>query len=492
MRTISKILPLLFLFASCKKLVEIAPPITRVSDESAFREDQTAVAVLNGLYYNISNSAAGSINLPLLSGIAGLSADELSLWPNANSSLFAYYSNTLVADLTNTSISAGHEYWVEIYGYIFRCNAAIYGLLGSTYLSPTVRTQLIGEAKFMRAFLYFYLVNLYGNVPLVTGTDYEVNRLLPRNSQADVYNHIVKDLKEAKQMLSEDFLDGRLSTYPSLNIAERVRPTKWSATALLARIYLFRGEWGQAEAEASTVINTTSLFSLSALNDVFKKNSREAIWQLQPVRSGWNTEVARAFVLTAAPVGFSGSKPFYLSPFLVGAFENGDRRGIIGNWVNSYTSGANTYIFPFKYKSAIQNDPVTEYLMVFRLGEQYLIRAEARANLNNLAGAIADLNILRTRARDLPTVAVPNPLPDLPLTLSKDQVLDTVLHERQVELFTEWGHRWFDLKRLGKIDAVMGVTTPFKGGTWETTDQLFPIPTSDILLNPNLIQNPGY
>jgi starch-binding outer membrane protein, SusD/RagB family len=71
-------------------------------------------------------------------------------------------------------------------------------------------------------------------------------------------------------------------------------------------------------------------------------------------------------------------------------------------------------------------------------------------------------------------------------------LLIAILHERQVELFTEWGHRWLDLKRTGNVNAVMSIVTPSKGGTWQATDQLFPIPQGDIDKNPNIIQNSGY
>jgi hypothetical protein len=91
------------------------------------------------------------------------------------------------------------------------------------------------------------------------------------------------------------------------------------------------------------------------------------------------------------------------------------------------------------------------------------------------------LNVIRARA-SLPAATI----------ASKDATLSAIAHERQVELFTEWGHRWFDLKRTGKIDAVMSVVTPQKGGTWNTNKQLVPLPSSEILINHNLAQNPGY
>jgi hypothetical protein len=119
--------------------------------------------------------------------------------------------------------------------------------------------------------------------------------------------------------------------------------------------------------------------------------------------------------------------------------------------------------------------------MVLRLGELFLIRAEARAQQNNLQSALSDLNVIRKRA-GLPNVNVNG----------KDSLLLSILHERQVELFAEWGHRWFDLKRTGNIDRIMNLVTPQKGGIWKTTSRLFPLPEGDIEKNNNLNQNPGY
>jgi len=120
--------------------------------------------------------------------------------------------------------------------------------------------------------------------------------------------------------------------------------------------------------------------------------------------------------------------------------------------------------------------------MMLRLGEQYLIRAEARAQQGETTQAVADLNVIRNRAG----------LPNYSGGTDKASLIAAIFHERQVELFTELGHRFFDLKRAGTINAVMGSVAPQKGGTWNANKALFPIPISDILNDSNLTQNPGY
>jgi hypothetical protein len=124
---------------------------------------------------------------------------------------------------------------------------------------------------------------------------------------------------------------------------------------------------------------------------------------------------------------------------------------------------------------------VLEYLVVLRLSEQYLVRAEARTHLNDLSGAAADINVVRNRAG----------LPDTKAT-DKTSLLDAIAQERRVELFAEWGHRWLDLKRTATIDTIMNIVSLSKGSSWNTNAQLYPIPAGDILLNPYLTQNPGY
>jgi hypothetical protein len=122
--------------------------------------------------------------------------------------------------------------------------------------------------------------------------------------------------------------------------------------------------------------------------------------------------------------------------------------------------------------------------MVLRLAEQYLIRAEAEANQGDSTDAMNDLNKIRNRAG----------LANYSL-LNNGPLLIAILHERQVELFTEWGNRWFDLIRTGAINAVLGSpgnVCQAKGGVWVSTSELFPIPQSEILDDPNLHQNPGY
>ncbi len=468
----------------CKKLVEVTAPATNLTQGNVYSTDQTAAGVLTGIFLDMSaDLPAGTGTVAPLSYYPGLSADEFTLWSGAsNPELSAFYQNAL-----NNNYAS--EFWNNLYYILYSTNAALEGLSSSTTLSPAVKQQLTGEAKFARAFCYFYLVNLYGDVPLLLSSNTQANVSASRTPAATVWKQIISDLLDAQSLLSPNFLDASLS----LNSTERVRPTKWAASALLARAYLYTQDWAYAKAQASTIINNTAQFGLSALNNAFLKASlgnKEAIWQLQPVTVGFNTLDAPLFVITSA--GLSDVNPVYVSDGLLGSFESGDLRKT--SWLNSIAVSGTTYYFPYKYKvfavnSAISSpSAMSEFEMVLRLSEQFLIRAEAEANLGDMSSAANDLNIIRSRA-GLPASTI------LTSTATIAQALTAILHERQVELFSEWGHRWLDLKRTKTVDAIMGSpgnASIAKGSTWKSYQQYYPIPLYDLQKDPNLVQNNGY
>ncbi|MBO9204620.1 MULTISPECIES: RagB/SusD family nutrient uptake outer membrane protein [Niastella] len=469
--------------ASCEKFVEVQAPSTSLTALNTYSNDATAASVLTGVYSYMGDGGVctGGAGISLSSG---LSADELTLSAGA----FFGRNQQLYQNNLSSMVDLSPSYWQDYYKTLLTVNSAIEGLTASSSLTPAVRMQLLGEAYFLRAFFHFYLVNFYGKVPLMISSDWRVNAVTARMPIGDVYQQIIYDLKNAEELLSDKYvMANALTIYPA-GSEERVRPNKWAAAALLARVYLYYGNltgdannYASAEAQATSIINNNALFGLSTLDQVFKKNNLEAIWQIQYVNPDYNTE-AFHFILTDEP---NFTCPTYISDFLMNAFEPGDRRKT--EWIKGFTGSTTTYYYPFKYQQ--KTDPNnSEYLMVFRLAEQYLIRAEVKAKQNKIAEAITDLDKLRDRA-ELPLLAVTDP------GITQAALLDTILHERQVELFTEWGHRWFDLKRTGEIDGVMSTVLPTKrpGFIWNTNWQLYPLFQGEIKLNPNLHpNNPGY
>lgn len=442
--------------ASCKKFVEVPEPPNQLITTSVFTDDNTATAALTGIYSRMMESLGGCVGQ--MSMNLGLAADELINYSNDEYQR-QFYENALSIDNNRIEGIWGSGY-DGFYSFIYFANAAIEELNASTQVSPPVKNMLVGEAKFVRAFSLFYLVNLFGNVPLPLTTDYVANATLPRIASAQVYEQIVTDLKEAQSLLPSNH---------AFSGGERIRPTTWAATALLARVYLYSKDWAAAEEQATTVINNTGLFQLNSnLNEVFLANSTETIWQLQPVSPGYNTWDGLNFVLESNPDNVS------LDPDFVIDIDSTDQRKT--NWIGALDNNNTQYYYANKYKKKNGYD-VTEYYMVFRLAEQYLIRSEARAQQNNVNGAKDDLNMIRSRA-------------GLDETSANEQttMLTAIAGERRIELFCEFGHRWLDLKRTEQADAVLGTQKP----NWKTTAILFPLPKNEILNDPNLTQNPGY
>jgi hypothetical protein len=462
---------LIIVVGGCKKLTQVPEPVNTVTTSEAFSSDASATSVIAGIYSNLLGT--GSVANPVFgNGLttidAGLSADELQPFRNSGLLYSRNALNSSDGDLLN-------NFWSKPYFDIYVANSAIETLPNSTAVSGPVKKQLLGEAEFFRAFSNFYLINLFGDVPLATTTAYNITDTLHRSPSLKIYQQIIADLTDAQSKLAEDY---------SFSGGERVRVNKYGATALLARTYLYLGNltnnktyYVQAAAQADSVINNTGLYSLvSDLNEVFLANSNEAILQLKITYPPFATAEGTTF----NTINSTAEPAYYLTNQLLASFESNDQR--LKSWVNMTHYAGSDYYYPYKYKVKVATDNATEYYMVLRLAEQYLIRAEARAQQNELTGpngAIADLNAIRDRAG----------LPNLPQTLDQSDILAAVAQERKIELFAEWGHRWFDLKRTGQAQTVLSGD---KGFAVPANQLLYPIPASELINDANLVQNPGY
>lgn len=440
---------------SCKKFVSIDPPGNQIELSKIFSNDDAAVSAAVGLYYrmNLYNLIISNGGVTLYTG---LSSDEFyNVSPDAELDLFT--TNALIPD-NGTGVYS--NLWKAGYQNIYHANAVLEGLTNSTNISAALKKQLKGEMLVGRALHYFYLINLFGDVPLITTTNYEANSKMSRTPIVQVYQQITTDLLEAEQLLGVD--------YPS---AEKARPNKYTATALLARVYLYQQDWQKARDKAESLISTGTYSLENNLNNTFLSASSETIWQLKPPGTTYNTAEGLEFT----PFDSFTVPKYSLTNSLLSAFETGDQRKQA--WVASNNAAGQTIYFPYKYKIGFSS-ALTEYYVVFRLAEIYLIRAEANAHLNNIAAAKSDINIIRNRVGLSNTTAN-----------TQSALLSALEQENRLEFFSEWGHRWFDLKRNNRIDAVLGVE---KGTAWQPTDALYPIPLSQIQINPALTQNPGY
>jgi len=457
MKRILLYLLFLVMMMSCDDFLEVGPNTSELDTELIYENENTAIAALEGIYHQLQENGFASGNLQSLTFLGNTLAD-VAVEHAISHERYDYYTNSIHADnSTNNSI------WSSAYKQLYNTNALLEGITDNIDLSEETKNRIGGEAKFIRAFIYYYLVHLYDEVPLVLTTDYHTNQSLARTSVSEIYTQIQKDLEEVLVYLPEEYVHSE---------GEHIRPTKYAAHTLLARLALWKEDYTQAANYASEVIDSGK-YSLGELDDVFKANSSESIWQLVPVNPNMGANESYHYILENNPIS-NGFSSLSLTPDFLSIWETEDLR--YQNWIGVYTEGEDNYYYPFKYKIKNGGD-AEEYSMVLRLAELYLIRAEAYAKSGNTQAALEDLNTIRNRAG----------LPNWTMTDVPD-IEQAVLDERRRELFSEWGHRWLDLRRFGVIDEVLGSKKP----TWQPHAKLLPIPEQDILRNPFLTQNPGY
>lgn len=449
------ILVVLQFLVGCDDFSQVDMPITELNTVAVFEDVNTANAALANIYAKIRDNGMLTGKSGGISKEMGLYTDELK-WYGDNISGSAYfYNNTMFA--TQETIA---DWWNNAYSQIYAANALIEGVSLSEKLLQKDKDQLIGEATFARALLHFYLTQLYGDVPYLTGTDYTINKTVARQPITKVYSFIIEDLEKASLLLPENYKS-----------PTRTLPNSYVAKALLARVHLFAENWAEAANTASAVLNNTEMYTyITELNDVFLKESPTTIWQYAPRSSTRNTDDGTTFIFSAAP-----PKAVALTSTLMDAFEPNDLRK--SKWTNEKPGESQTFYHAYKYKKTAASSPQLEFTVVIRLAEMYLIRAEARARQGELINAKDDLNKIRNRA-GLSNSDANN----------QQDLLKAILKERRVEFFTEFGHRFMDLKRFDLLDSSLSDKTD-----WSSNEKLLPLPQSEINLNPNLgSQNPGY
>lgn len=443
------------LMISCDSFVEVELPESQLTKTTVFQDFTTADAAMADVYAKVRDRGVLTGTQNGISNYLGNYADELVYYGPPNNSNLDFYTNTVLP--SNSAITL---FWNNSYNQIYGVNAILEGVSASA-LTIQQKAQLEGEALFVRGLLHFYLLQLFGDIPYIQTTDYRANSTVSRMPEHLVYASIITDLKTASALL--------LPSY-SVSNTERVRPISFAVKALLARVYLYKGDWDNANKMATDVIDNNSPYIFETNPDkVFLKGSTETIWQFMPGAAGKNTDEGVVFILNSGPPQLVA-----LTQSLVNSFAANDLRK--SRWIGSVSNASGTWHYAAKYKESRFTAASREYSIVLRLTEQYLIRAEARAQLEDRIGAKKDLNKIRMRAG----------LTDI-LSDSKEEILEVIQQERRKELFTEFGHRFFDLKRTQKLDAVLSV----KPG-WNTNDRLLPIPESEFSVNPNLgSQNPG-
>lgn len=458
------VLPVILIVFSCKKFVDVGSPFNEPGAQELFSTDAGATGAVLGVY---AQGIGGDGLIKYYTVIMGASADETD-------SKSTQYQSFKAHNVPITNFYLSSYFWGESYSSIMNVNQAIDGLSKSQTLTPAVKNQLLGEMYFWRAYLYFYLTNMFGNVPMPLGTDVKINAVLGSAPQTQVYNQIVDDLKKAQGLLTRNYPGAGYRTRVNLQVLN----------AFLSRVYLYQKKWVQAELEATKVIEDSE-YQLAEMDGAFVNDSQETILQLSNT-TGIST-LGRTFRTN------DGLLPsVYLNNGVYDQFEDDDLRR--SKWTAKVKVSGQDYIINTKYKKYTGSG--NEYDVMIRLAEIYLIRAESLINQDKIDKGVEDLNMLRERARPDASPTNINPLPDILTTLTKPNALLAVEKERRRELFAEFGHRWLDLKRTPSLTGAEGKTRADDiFGTqvgWSSDDLLYPIPDAQIKINVNLGQNPGY
>lgn len=338
--------------------------------------------------------------------------------------------------------------WTSAYEGINIANNVIEKVPGMGDMSEEEKEQALGELYFIRALNHFNLMNYFGDIPLKTTPTVGTGNLnIARAAKTEVYDQIIEDLTYAEEHLPAG--------------GERVRASKFVATALLARVYLYKGDYNLAITKATDVIDNGS-YQIIPYQDVFVDGSAESIFEIDFTNLNRNRIAEYNF-----PKTLNGRREVAPSPGLVNAFEADDAR----DTVTLKYAGALAYANKYNDLSVGADN-----VIVLRLAEMYLIRAEATASLQGDIEIIQDdINVIRTRAVLDDTEAD-----------THAELLTAIERERRIEFAFE-GHRWFDLVRTGRaIEVLTNVSN---------VDQtLFPIPLEEIQTNksPGMTQNHGY
>lgn len=378
--------------------------------------------------------------------------------------------------------------WANCYNAIFICNNAIAQLEKTTvaFQQPEVKERLKAEATFVRSLIYFNMVRVWGDVPLVLDViTPEQSYGFLRESKDVVYKQITADLNYCKNILP--------ARYTGTNIG---RITKYGATGVLAKVYLTQGDKTNAEKELREIINS-GLFSLDANGNgtintddyLFNfqantKNSRESVLEVQYLAgvNAANSNHQEAFAPWHFAFHLPGSNENLLglgyntpTEDIFNEFESGDPRkaaSVNRGFINLTTSQFVDYPWTPKFYDPTWRNPGQNFEII-RYADVLLMLAE-------ITNEPAMLNMVRARV-GLPAFGQAG-YPGQYNTLAK-----AIEHERRVELSFEF-HRFFDLVRTGRAIEVMQP----KGYKINQNNILFPIPLNTIDVNPKITQNPGY
>ena len=467
------VLSTIILLSACKKSLDLKP-YQQIDQSQAITTSADVQITLVGAYNRAAQADLYGGGVFLYSDL--LADQQAITWQGTYQGLTQLYDQSI--PVTNTFVNA---LWAEAYQTINQSNNVLANI---SKVVAADQNRTTGEAKFLRGMTYFDLARLFGRawndgdpntnlaVPIVLTPTTTITAAsnVSRSTVAQVYQQAIADLTDA-----ESKLPAKNSFYA----------TSYAASAILARLYLQKGDLANAAAEANKVISSNAFQLNAAYTDEFPypgqvhvDNTVEDIFAIQ-VTTQSGTNYLNTFYASADN---SGRGDIIIKNAFINSFEAGDTRASV------YNEDSDGILRNDKFDNIYGN------IHVVRLAEMYLIRAEANLRAGTSVGAApkTDVNIIRERAGlgDLATVT-----------------LNNILNERVHELAFEGGFFLHDGKRLqgpyvpefptlypnSKITTAPSLNAGNIGGLiWNSPKLVFPIPFQDITANPNLKQNPGY
>lgn len=472
-----------FSFSSCSDFLEQNPQ-TDLSENDFYKTADDILSAVNGVYSSLQE---GDIygNWYVFGEIpSDNTRNQLSGSVTTQNEFDQFYIDTQNSMIAN--------FWKAAYKVINRTNTVL-GRIDGIEINTELANRYKLECKFIRALMYFNLVRVYGDVPLVLkeisiSESYDILR----EPKENVYNQIIADLKEAQGLPV------------SYSTAEDGRATQGAAKALLANVYMTLHKYAEAETILAEIINsgqysllenTPGSLNIDGYKNVFSPvnhNSKEGIFEIQFLKGGYGegSNYANNFApensgTNVVAVGGTGGNNIPEMD-IYNAYEEGDLRRDFSMSLGYYDNRKNNEWVESRYVCKFmdvpyQNNDASNNYPVIRYADVILMYAEALNQNGKTAEACKYLNMTRRRGFGYQTTET-SPV-DLQTT-DKAQFALMVEQERRVELAFE-NHRWFDLIRTGRAVEVM----KSKGFSLNETNLICPIPQKQIDVNPKLTQN---
>ncbi len=450
------------------------------SSDTYYKNQTQAIQAINGVYNAISFTSSEN-DIWVFGDVA---SDDAVKGGTPGDQAEITYIDEFTADASNGIII---NYWRFAYEAVARANNVI-ARVPDIPMDEVLKKRIIGEAKFIRAYTYFNLVNIFGPVPLKLLPQLTQEAIhVPLSTTATIYQQIEKDLTDAVSVLPESYLS-----------TDKGRVTRGAALAMLGKVSLYQDKWTTAIDYFHRVDNMGIYGLLPDYADNFRlafENSKESIFEIQHL-SGQNPGEGSGLNqwFGPAPRGYYFNAP---TQVLVDAFEKTETGEVdprldasIGRegqtWLNGEPFDINwstaTGYLTKKHQQPISELPISgdgglNYIYI-RYADVLLMKAEAFIENNQADSAKANLNKVRQRARASYNGTAPADLLADITSTDNNQIRDAIRRERRVEMAQEF-HRYFDLMRWGKTVAEEALGEHFKYGT----KRYLPLPQAEIDAN---------